>query len=120
MGVFCAYSELHVVFEKVDYDDMERMCFTLNMAILHLNGLPRWLRGKESACNVGDLDLMVGSGRFPREGNGNLLQYSHLGNPIDRGTTEESHGTESMGSQKSQIQLATNIHKVIIGFPRWH
>ena len=26
-----------------------------------------------------------GSGRFPREGNGNLLQYSFLGNPMVRG-----------------------------------
>ena len=26
-----------------------------------------------------------GLGRFPGEGNGNPLQYSHLGNPIDRG-----------------------------------
>ena len=27
-----------------------------------------------------------GSGRSPREGNGNLLQYSYLGNPMDRGS----------------------------------
>ena len=26
-----------------------------------------------------------GSGRFPEEGNGNPLQYSCLGNPMDRG-----------------------------------
>ena len=26
-----------------------------------------------------------GLGRVPREGNGNLLQYSFLGNPINRG-----------------------------------
>ena len=29
------------------------------------NGLPRWLSGKESTCNVGDLGSMPGSGRFP-------------------------------------------------------
>ena len=34
--------------------------------------------------------------------------------------SEEPGRLQSMGSQKSQIQLATNIHKVIIGFPRWH
>ena len=28
---------------------------------------------------------ITGSGRSPREGNGNLLQYSSLGNPMDRG-----------------------------------
>jgi len=29
---------------------------------------------KESACNVEDLGLISGSGRFPGEGNGNPLQ----------------------------------------------
>ena len=48
-------------------------------------GLPWWLSGKESTCNAGD------SGSIPRlerslgEGNGNSLQYSCLGNPMDRG-----------------------------------
>ena len=32
--------------------------------------------GKESACSVGDPGLIPGSGRSPREGNGNPLQYS--------------------------------------------
>ena len=40
---------------------------------------------KESACNAGDLGLIPGSGRSPGEGNGNLLQYSCLENPMDRG-----------------------------------
>ena len=41
--------------------------------------------GKESACNVGNLDLIPESGRSPGKGNGNPLQYSCLGNPTDRG-----------------------------------
>ena len=41
--------------------------------------------GKEYACTVGDLGSNPGSGRSPVEGNGNPLQYSCLGNPIDRG-----------------------------------
>ena len=44
-----------------------------------------WLTGKESPCNVGDLGLIPGLGRSPGEGNGNLLQYSCLGNPMNRG-----------------------------------
>ena len=48
-------------------------------------GITRWLSGKESACNVGDLDSVTGPGRSPEEGNGNPLQYSCLGNPMDRG-----------------------------------
>ena len=39
--------------------------------------------GKESACNTGD--PTPGLGRSPGEGNGNLLQYSCLGNSMDRG-----------------------------------
>ena len=41
--------------------------------------------GKESARNAGDTDLIPGWGRYPGEGNGNPLQYSCLGNPMDRG-----------------------------------
>ena len=40
--------------------------------------------GKESACNEGDLGLIPGLGRSPREGNGYLLQYSYLENSMDR------------------------------------
>ena len=39
---------------------------------------------QETACNEGDLDSIPESRRFPGEGNGNPLQYSCLGNPIDR------------------------------------
>ena len=38
----------------------------------------------ESAQNVGDLGSIPGSGRSPRGGNGNPLQYSCLENPMDR------------------------------------
>ena len=49
-------------------------------------GLPLWLSGKESVCRAGDAALIPGSERVPREGDGNLLQYSCLGNSMDRGT----------------------------------
>ena len=35
--------------------------------------------------SAGDLGLMPGSGRYPGEGNDNPVQYSCLGNPMDRG-----------------------------------
>ena len=47
-------------------------------------GLPWWLSGKESTRNAGDMGSIPGWGRSPREGNSNLLQYSCLGNPMDR------------------------------------
>ena len=46
---------------------------------------PWWLSSKETACNAGDVDLIPGSGRYTEEGNDNLLQYSCLGNSMDRG-----------------------------------
>ena len=47
--------------------------------------LPWWFSGKVFACNAGDAGLIPGLGRSPRAGNGNLLQYSCLENPMDRG-----------------------------------
>ena len=44
--------------------------------------------GKEPTANAGDLrdvGSIPGSERSPGEGNGNLLQYSYLENPMDRG-----------------------------------
>ena len=40
---------------------------------------------KNSLANAGDTGSIPGSGRCPREGHGNALQYSCLENPIDRG-----------------------------------
>ena len=40
--------------------------------------------GKASACNAGDSGSILGSGRYPGEGNDNPLQYSCLGNPKNR------------------------------------
>ena len=44
-----------------------------------------WLSGKESACKADDSGWIPGSERSPGEGNGNLLQYSSLENPMNRG-----------------------------------
>ena len=49
--------------------------------------------GKEPAYNVGDPGSVPGLGRSLREGNGNLLCYSCLENPMDRGTWQVTvHG----------------------------
>ena len=47
-------------------------------------GFPGGSDSEESACNVGDLDLIPSSGRFPGEGNDCPLQYSCLENLMDR------------------------------------
>ena len=48
-------------------------------------GFPGGSGRKESACNVGDLGSIPGSGRSPAEGNGNPFQYSCLEDSMDRG-----------------------------------
>ena len=44
-------------------------------------GFPGSSEGKESACNAGDSRLIFGSGKSPRRGNGDPLEYSCLENP---------------------------------------
>ena len=48
-------------------------------------GFPGSSDGKESACSAGDPGLTPGWGRSPGGGRGNPLQYSCLGNPMDKG-----------------------------------
>ena len=50
-----------------------------------LFNFPGGSEDKVSACNAGDLGSIPGLGKSPGEGNGNLLQYSCLENPRDRG-----------------------------------
>ena len=45
-------------------------------------GHSRRLRGKESACDAGDVGLIPGWGKSLEGGNGNPLQYSCLENPM--------------------------------------
>ena len=55
---------------------------------MHPMGFPCSLVGKESPCNAGGLGLIPVLGRSPGEGNVNLLQYSCLENPMDRGACQ--------------------------------
>ena len=73
-------------------------------------GFPQWLSSKESACNAGETGSIPRSGRPPGGGNGNPLQYSCLGNPMDRGAWQATvHGVA-----KSQIRLSTHMCPEII------
>ena len=65
-------------------------------------GFPDGSDGKESACNVGDLDSIPESGKSSGEGNGNPLQYSCLENPRDRGAWQAT------------------VHRVLIGIGIWN
>ena len=52
---------------------------------LLVHWFPKWLSGKESACNAGDLGSIPGSGKSSGGGNDNPLQYSCLENSTDKG-----------------------------------
>ena len=68
------------------------MCFFLNIGVEFLWAY-WWLSGKEPTCNSGGVGSIPGSGRSPGEGNANLLQYSCLENPMDRGGCQAAvHG----------------------------
>ena len=47
-------------------------------------GLPRWLSGKESDCQAGEVGLIPGLERSPVGRSRNLFQYSCLENSMDR------------------------------------
>ena len=61
-----------------------RVVFGKHKTSHHANlWLPRWLSGKESACQAGDMGSIPGLGRSPGKRNGNPFQYSCLGNLMD-------------------------------------
>ena len=65
-------------------------------------GFPGGSDSKESACNVGDLDLTPGLGRSPGEGNdSNILAWRIP-------WTEEPGIVQSMGLQRVEHSLSTN------------
>ena len=60
---------------------------------IHIYGLPSGSVVKNPPANAEDTGLVPGLGRTPGEGNGNPLQYSCLGNFMDRGTWQATvHG----------------------------
>ena len=79
-----------------------RLITSYSVGIVYTSYFPGGSDGKESTCNTGDPGLIPGLGRSPGEGNGNLLLYSYLENPMDReawratvhGITKELDTTE--------------------------
>ena len=76
-------------------------------------GFPGGSDSKESTCNVRDLGSIPGLGRSPKEGNGYPLQYSGLGNSMDRGAWRAvGHGvTESNMTEQLSLFIYTFIIK---------
>ena len=68
-----------------------------------VNGIPRWLSGKESPASAGDTGSIPGSRRSP--GEGNATHSSILAWEIP--WTEEPGGLQSVGSQRIRHDLVT-------------
>ena len=81
---------------------------------------PRWLSGKESTCQAGDMGSIPGSGRSPEEGNGNPLQYSCLGNPTDRGAWRATvhRGRKELDTTEQLNWTVAHQAPPSMGFPR--
>ena len=86
--------------------------------IMPSEGFPGGSDSEESACNAGNLGLILGSRRSPGEGNGCPLQYSCLGNPMDRRSWRTTdHGVARVGhdlATKRQQHTVMKIHKVLL------
>ena len=72
---------------------------------------------KNRSANAGDVGLIPQSGRFPGEGNVNPLQFSCLGNTMERGTwraivygvTKQSHDLVTKQKQQVSTDLGTSL-----------
>ena len=62
------------------------------------------VKSPPAPANSEEPGLIPGSGRSPGEGNGNLLQYSCLGNPMNRG---DWRGYSPLGCKRVGYNLAT-------------
>ena len=70
-------------------------------------GFPGGSDSKESSCNAGDLGSPPGLGRSSGDGNGNPLQYSCLGNSMDKRSLA---GYSPWGSQRGGHDWVTSFH----------
>ena len=75
-------------------------------------------KGQESSYNAGDPGSIPVSGRSPGEGNGNPLQYSCLGNPMDGGAWRAVvHGEKKSWTQLSNEYFGSLTSPLTSPFP---
>ena len=65
------------------------------------------------ARNAGAVGLILGSGRFPGEGNGNPLQYSCLENPMDRGAWQAT--VQRVAKSQTGLRMHTILFQAPLG-----
>ena len=109
--IFCVWVQL-----KISYMFYIWIYVNENIYWLYIcyQGFPGGSDSKESACNVGDLGLIPGSGRSPGEGNGNPLQYSCLENAMDGGAWQSPvHGFAKSQTRLSDFTITIYLYNIL-------
>ena len=78
-------------------------------------GFPGGSDGKESTCQAGDVGFIPGSRRSSGKGNGNLLQYSCLENPMDRGAWQAT--VHEIAKESDTTEGINNNHNIYASYP---
>ena len=82
------------------------------LLVLHYMRIPLLAQMVESACNSEDPGWIPGSGRCPREGNDNPLQYSCLENPMDGGAWWAT--VHRVAKTRARLkQLSMHVHTAV-------
>ena len=64
-----------------------------------------------NATDARDVGLILGSGRSPREGNGNSLRYSGLENSMERRVWQTTvHGVAKSQTRLSDFHFSVNLN----------
>ena len=91
-------------------DTTEQLNNEMTTTTFLLSGFPGSSVVKDLPVNAGDVGSIPGSGRSPREGNDNPLQYSCLENPMDRGVWRTTvHEVEKSQAQFSNSTATTTF-----------
>ena len=85
-----------------------------------MEGFPGGSDSKESTCKAGDPGSVPGLGKSPGEGNDHLLQYSCLGNPMDRGAWQATvHGVarvrHNLATDRPWYKTTEGFYKLFSG-----
>ena len=94
-GAGCGF---HLSFHRINREQAS------NLGSKAFGGFPGSSVVKNPPASIGDVSLIPGSGRSPGKGNGNMLHYSYLENPRDRGPWWAT----VRGVTKSQTRLNNN------------
>ena len=91
------------------YQCLHKQTILFKITSYWIEGFPGGSEVKASPCNAGDPSWIPGLGRSPGEGNGNLLQYSCLKNPMDGGAWWATvHGVAKSWTRLSNF---TSLHR---------